>query len=209
MYIINIRGVSGSGKTYIYERFKKCVPCFDTDDLIYEAYQELATTKKFKRELTKPCKKNYEHFPDPVMRMIKNKAKDILDKKLKHLLPGSPVIIVGITLKVESDLRFFITHTKDELESIYRRVVKREVNKIANNIEDIRQIISTTPADEIGILLLHKYGIDAMSPVTPYAGYIEGYRVAKAHEKKAGAICASQSKIIERLDKLCVNNFTS
>ena len=40
MVVILIKGITGSGKTYISSQLPKCIKCIDTDDLYYNEYDK-------------------------------------------------------------------------------------------------------------------------------------------------------------------------
>ena len=126
--------------------------------------------------------------------------KDLQDeiKKIKKPL----VIVVGITIDVKSDLKFFIKLNNTELEKTYKRVMMREVDKIKNNYNNIKKIINNEPIYHISEILSYKYEISALSLVTPFAGYKKMYQGIEKFEKKQGALVKTQSQIIEHIEKI-------
>ena len=82
--IIRVRGVPGSGKTYIAKELRKHgVKVIDTDDVITEAYDELARTK------------------DP---FTVDHVLELAERRILHKVYGSKglTVVVGVTLHVPS-----------------------------------------------------------------------------------------------------------
>ena len=78
--LISVRGIPGSGKTYIAKKLGDKVRCIDTDDIISQAYTDLARSRG-------------EFTVDDVL----ERAQSGLDVVRRELGPGVTVV-VGVTL---------------------------------------------------------------------------------------------------------------
>lgn len=200
-YIINITGIQGSGKSYICSKLKD-IPCIDTDKVLYNAFTKLLkNSKKFQKYLTIPNKKTYDNASEEANKLVGIQAKKDLHYEIKKIKKPL-VIVVGITIDVKSDLKFFIKLENKELERTYRRVMMREADKIKDNYNNIKKIINNEPIYHISEILSYKYEISALSLVTPFSGYKKLYQGIEKFEKKQGSLVKTQSQIIEHIEKL-------
>lgn len=174
--IIQIIGIAGSGKSYICSKLKN-VTCLDTDDYFCRAYNILKDKSTDKKIAT---------LADKLFKQ------DI--KNAKH------VVITGITLQSKkTDRIYFIKMNNSELESAYRRVVKRELlkytqltdHKLINNID-------TMDPNKIQLYLYYTYfmGIDPL--IMTFIKYKEKYNKLLKKQTE-GVIIKSQSDIINEI----------
>lgn len=183
--IIQIKGVPGSGKSYICSKIPRDIKCFDTDYYITKAYKIL---RKKKTKIT--------------INNVPNLARKLLLKDIK----GYPiVVIVGITFEVSNlTKKYFIKMSKKELDDAYRRTVIREIKKY-NEITkpSVIKLIEKMNNNEISEYLRNMYHINAMDPVeTSFDIYKKRYKNALAIEKKRGFIIKNQRDIINDLNHL-------
>jgi dephospho-CoA kinase len=203
-YIVSIRGVPGSGKSFICSQLKnKNVECIDTDDVLTEAYDIMIGSNIVKSNLHKCNKKS----PDTIVwhRAIANpilkKGTELLNKKIKES-NAALIIVVGIMLSCKADRVFFVTMDEATLKKAYRRTMKRELSKITKNKNTLLKLIDKSPIDRIGLDLTFQYHINALEIGTTFPNYKEVYKHALKHEKKSKATCASQSQIIRQIKSM-------
>ena len=114
MVLISVRGIPGSGKTYLAKKLRG-VRCIDTDDVISAAYGELARAQR-------------SSSVDDVLDL----AQRNLDATFRKLGPGVTVV-VGVTLRVASaDSALFIKMSPRAMRAAYERTLRREVAKYAS-----------------------------------------------------------------------------
>ena len=132
--------------------------------------------------------------------LYSNKQRKIYRMKLKKI--NKPlIIVVGITIEVKSDLKFFIKLNNNELEKTYRRVMMREAEKIIDNYNGVK-IINKENIYNIASILLFKYEIGAINQIFPFAGYKKMYQGIEKYEKKQKTLIKTQSQIIKHIEKL-------
>lgn len=198
-YIVSIRGLQGSGKSFICSQLNnKNVECIDTDDVLTEAYDTMIRSNIVKSNLHKGNRKRPHIIPDAIANPIFKKGTQLLNKRIKES-KAALIIVVGVTLLCEADLAFFITMDDATLKKAYRRTIKRELAKITKNKTALVNLVDRSPIDKIGVALTFQYHINALEIGTTFANYKEMYKNALKHEKTSKAICASQSKIIRQI----------
>lgn len=203
-YIINITGIQGSGKSYICHKLKH-IPCIDTDKVLYNTFTKLLkNSKKFQKFLTIPDKNDPENIPEKASNLLFKQAKKDLQDEIKKVKKPL-VIIVGITIEVKSNLKFFIKLNNKELEQTYRRVMMREANKIKDNYNNVKKIINNGNIYNIASILLFKYEIGAINQIFPFAGYKKMYQGIEKYERKQKALVKSQTQIIKDIEKIYKN----
>lgn len=178
--IIQIIGIAGSGKSYICSKLKNSnnVTCLDTDEYFSKAYD-----------------------------LLRDKATDkkiavLADKLLKQDIRNSSgiIVITGITLQIKkTDRIYFIKMTPKELESAYRKVVKRELlkyvqltnNKLINNVD-------TMDPNKLQLYLYYTYfmGVDPL--IMTFSKYKEKYNKLLKKQTE-NVIIKSQSDIIKEI----------
>lgn len=200
-YIINIIGIQGSGKSYICSQLKD-IPCIDTDKVLYNTFKKLLkNSEKFQKYLSIPDKNGPENIPEKASNLLFKQAKKDLQHEIKKI-NKSLIIVVGITIEVRSDIKFFIKLNNEELENTYRRVMMREADKIKNNYNNVKKIINNENIYNVASILLFKYEIGAINQIFPFAGYKKMYQGMKKFEKKQGTLIKTQSQIIKHIEKL-------
>lgn len=200
-YIINITGIQGSGKSYICSQLKN-IPCVDTDKVLYNTFKKLLkNSEKFQKYLSIPDKNGPENIPEKASNLLFKQAKKDLQYEIKKI-NKSLIIVVGITIEVRSDIKFFIKLNNEELENTYRRVMMREADKIKNNYNNVKKIINNENIYNIASILLFKYEIGAIEQIFPFAGYKKMYQGMEKFEKKHGTFIKTQSQIIKHIEKL-------
>lgn len=210
--VIAIRGVQGSGKTWICQELARRAAavhrpppeCYDTDDLVHTAWTTLRRNPDFNRKLAmlqQPPDVPAERPREPawhrdLMRSVRRQVATIVERAKAR---GTAVIFVGITGSgVEPDESYFITMKREELENAYRRVLRRELAKIADNITAIARDIDTAPLQGLSAILNHQYNL-ALSLDTSFGKYLSEYKHALGFEKRRGLKLMSQSRIVERI----------
>ena len=201
-YIVSIRGVQGSGKSFVCSQLNnKNVECIDTDDVLTEAYDTMIGSNIVKSNLHKCNKKDTDIIPDAIANPIFKKGTQLLNKRIKES-NAALIIVVGITLSCKADRAFFITMDDATLKKAYRRTIKRELSKITKNKNTLLKLVDKSPIDRIGVALTFQYHINALEIGTMFANYKEMYKNALKHEKKLKATCASQSQTIRQIKSM-------
>jgi len=184
--LIQIKGIPGSGKSYICSQLPETIKCFDTDDFITKAYDKL-----FDKNVTE--------------QEIRELAIDELNKSIgKHKY----VCVVGILFNVEKPTKkYFIELSDDQLESAYRRTILREIEKYKEiTRQTITDNIKSLDVNKISDLLKYKYHINAINPSqTSFSEYKKIYNDASNFEKHNGFIIMSQTDIINDIKSMIDN----
>ena len=132
--IILVKGITGSGKTYIASQLKN-IKCIDTDDLYYA---------------------EYDKKPGPLPQVHKRVVK-ILQNEIKK---NKFIVITGVNMdEIKYDFTYFIKLTN--IPQSYKRVITRELLKYKNM--SIPNISKMDP-NNINLYLRMKYkaGIDPL-----------------------------------------------
>lgn len=184
MIIICVTGISGSGKSYLCSLLPNYIKCFDTDDYITKAYDELIKKKKKIND-----------------KKIQSLAKKILKNEIKNV---EYVVIVGITIKIDNcDHKFFIEMNNKELAKNYKQMIIREIKKYSNIITLIDKI-KNMKENEISDMLKYKYHINALDPTEiNFNEYKKIYKNALEFEKNNDTIIMSQINIYNNIIHLC------
>jgi dephospho-CoA kinase len=200
-YIINITGIQGSGKSYICSKLKD-IYCIDTDKVLDKTFTRLLkNSEKFRKYLMIPDKNQAENFSEKASNLLFTQANKDLQKEIANSTQPL-IIVVGITLDVKSDIKFFIKLNSADLEKTYRRVMMREADKIKNNYNIVKKIINNENIHNIAPLLHYKYEIGAINQIFPFAGYRKLYQEITKYEKEQNALIKSQSQIIKHIRKI-------
>ncbi len=180
--LVSVRGIPGSGKTYIAKKLGDTVRCIDTDDLVSEAYADLARSRT-------------PFTVDDVL----ERAQSDLDVVCRELGPGVTVV-VGVTLNVATaDSVLFVSMSPRSLRAAYERTIRREVSKYAAiNERAVRRL----SADRIAPYLACKLHVNAFDPRREFAEYAEMYEKALAFERSNGASPMTQREIISYVRRL-------
>ena len=177
--IIRVRGVPGSGKTYIARALREHgVKVIDTDDVITEAYDELAKSAKSKDLFT----------VDHVL--------ELAERRILHKVYGSKglTVVVGVTLHVPSSDETFFIDVSEKLHDVYERTVKRELKKYAL----MRDSVSRLPVNQVAPYLACKLHLNAFDPRQDYRHYVALYEKALASERKRATVI-EQGAIINHI----------
>ncbi len=181
MVLISVRGIPGSGKTYLAGKLRG-VRCIDTDDVVTAAYGELARART-------------RFTVDDVL----NRAQRNLDAMCRKLGPGVTVV-VGVTLRVASaDSTLFITMSPRAVRAAYERTVRREVAKYASVSE---RAVNNMSVDRVAPYLACKLHVHAFDPRSEFDEYARMYASAFEFERNNGAMMMSQQEIISYLRRL-------
>lgn len=203
--IISVRGIQGSGKSYLCKRlYKSKIKCFDTDDYVSLAYEQLRKKKSFLTALRTPHVSQFNMIPDKAANQVFSLAKKLLEFDLKSC--RKPIcVVVGITIKVDNpDKIFFIRMSDQVLKTAYKRTLSRELAKLRS--KRLQSDIKKLSAAEIGACLVFKYHVNALEIGTPLAGYKQMYKSALQFECKQKAIIMTQAGIIRSINTTQTND---
>jgi hypothetical protein len=174
---VQVKGIPGSGKSYICSQLDSRWKCFDTDDLITAAYDQI----------TRGGKK-------PTSASVRATARKMF---IEQSAGFDRVLLVGILFDMpRADQRFFIKMTREELSAAHTRVIAREVEKWKHVIADK---IPTGDGDSVAYCLAMRYHINAFNPVRTLADYSAEYKQALEFERDNGLVVKSQKDIIALL----------
>lgn len=195
----HVRGIPGSGKSWLCRKLHQAdIICVDTDDLLEETFDDLLKSSKSFREAIEavPSAKNNwysilsKEATSRLQRMIKRARKQ--DKSL---------VVVGITLGTDIkgiDKHFFMKMSGPALEKAYRRLLRREVAKISDQVGLINRIIDEERLKSISPVLVNV--INPAVDITTRFDYYQGmYKRAFKFEKERKTIMLTQPEIIKRL----------
>ena len=183
--LIQVKGIPGSGKSYICSLLPKNIKCLDTDDFITSAYDELVKTKK-KVSWNSITKLAYMNLCETI-------------KKYEY------VCVVGILLNMyKANKKYFIKLIDNQLDEIYKRTILREINKYKQvTTPNVLNKIKSLKTNEISNFLSFKYHINAIEPVyMTFDVYKRMYKDALAFEQKNKLDIKTQKEIVEDIKKL-------
>jgi uncharacterized protein YbbK (DUF523 family) len=173
--IIRVRGVPGSGKTYIAKVLRKHgIRVIDTDDVITKAYDDFAKTNGL--------------FT----------ADHVLERAQRWMLRAvygsdEPItVVVGVTLSVPSSDDLLFIDVTENLHNVYERTVKRELRKYAS-VRGVDQM----PLYQVAPYLACKLHLNAFDPRQEYRDYQRMFTAALADETKKNARVMKQADIIK------------
>ena len=157
------------------------VACFDTDDVVTEAYAETARSgSKFS--------------VDDVYERAQRNMRFICRER------GAGVTVVfGVTLTVDRpDETLFIAMSPKLLALAYERTVKRELRKYA---EISPQAIGKLRTWQVAPYLACKLHVNAFAPTRPFEEYESVYAAALEFERSNGAVPMSPREILAYVRK--------
>jgi broad-specificity NMP kinase len=178
MPVYHIRGIPGSGKTWICEHLADHVniECHDLDDLITRAY-------------------------------IKTKGRGVkseMKRQINNIIRNgkSTITFTGITFEVpQADKVFFIQMSRRDLEIAYRRVLLREYQKILDNKDSLFQVVKRSPLNTVSEKLRNEYHIGAIDPSLSFSQYRDIYQGALESERKRGVTILPQIAVLKYILK--------
>lgn len=183
MSIIHIKGIPGSGKTWICQQLTG-IACYDLDDIFTESYRELQS----------------QGLPVARINIGARAKRKVVALVAQHRAAGTPAVFVGITVEVsKADHRYFIKMTPEELKTAYRRVLRRELDKIVNCADTIRGIIAQESVERVSLVMQSEYHIEAVELTMPFSDYKKMYHDAVRFEKKNGLTILPQADILRAI----------
>lgn len=156
--IINITGISGCGKSYLIDKVKmqKGFIIKDADDFWYDAMKKsIDEEKKFTQ--------NYENA------QLRVSVRAFIEKnKNKH------IFFVGFKKLRAADYTLFMKVPKSELPKVYRRRMKRELDKIISSQKLIEREINKRRIENLDVGVM----------VVSHGGFLkETYKKFKHHHR--------------------------
>ena len=173
--IILVKGITGSGKTFITTKLPKGIKCIDTDEYYYNMYEK----KK------KPLQEIHKY----VVEQIKNEIK-------KHKF----VVITGTMDEITYDRTYFIKLTN--VKQAYKRVITRELIKYKQiTTSSLLNNVQKMDPSKINLYLrmTYKAGIDPLS--ITYEDYVQKYE-QKLKKQDPTTIIKTQQEIIKDITNL-------
>lgn len=182
--VIVIKGIPGSGKSYICKLLPKHISCLDTDDFVTLAYDQLIKQK---------IKFNDNDVFNLAIKLCKNEIS-------KHKL----VVLCGMLFNIPNvNSKYFIKMDDKQLEISYKRVILREIEKYKHiSRPSIVNHIKTLSGNEISYYLSFKHHLNAIEPSeTTFDNYKKMYYNALNFEKKNGFLIMTQQEIVNDIIK--------
>ena len=220
MPVIAIRGIPGSGKSWIANKLAETgVSAYDTDELLVDEFNKLARTAKFHRLVrtrvrarpgARPGTRPKTHprvrpaWDVELHRRVQARVKAITARARE---PGGPcVAICGVAFPVEATPGglYFVKLASRDLPAVYRRTAIRNLEAARAAAGIAIAAAKRAPVDEIAARVEMSVGIRAGANLT-LAEYIAVYRRALESEKKRGAHVLTQAEIIRRVLKIAAN----
>lgn len=184
--VVHINGVQGSGKSYICSKLKN-VTCVDTDDIMHKVKKKVMNIQG-------------RDFPSKIdkktLKLIVEIEQDIVNKYIHR---NNPIVFVGMTATIPNPThKFFIK--VDDFESVYKRLLLRELEKITTHYSKIKKYIK----QHEDVSQMNIYNVSTQSlpfPVT-YASFIDDYKEQLKEAKKNKYTPKTQHEIIHYINKL-------
>lgn len=193
--IIRVRGVPGSGKTYIAKVLRKHgIRVIDTDDVITKAYDDFAKTNGLF---------TVDHVLERAQRRMLRAVYGTRCGSASSVNRGSEgsggfdepsgiTVVVGVTLSVPSSDDLLFIDVTENLHNVYERTVKRELKKYAS-VRGVEQM----PLYQVAPYLACKLHLNAFDPRQEYRDYQRMFTAALADETKKNARVMKQADIIK------------
>lgn len=83
------------------------------------------------------------------------------------------------------------------LETVYRRVMLREVQKVIKFFKEDKNRLETMPVNEIAYSGMYDYGFGAIALTMSFAEYTAFYDEQSSMARATGAIMVSQEEIVK------------
>jgi len=175
--IIHVTGIQGSGKSFICSKLPN-IKCIDTDDIMYETYDIIK-------------KKN--------LPQTDNQFYKISDKIVDNFIEKGDVLFVGMTIEIPNpDYKFFIKI--EDLDTVYRRLILRELDKIVENKANIiKHIKNEKKPEDIHVSRIAKIGVHVE---LKYKNFVKMYKEDLKMAKKDGYKPMTQKEIIRFLKNI-------
>ena len=183
--VIHIDGVQGSGKSYICSKLKNIV-CIDTDNIMEQTKKQVS--KILERDF--PAKIN-----KTTLKLIQQEELKIVQKYIEN---NAFIVFVGMTVKIPNPTyKFFIKI--DDHETVYKRLLLRELDKIVINHKKIQTYIKNTNPKEMRIASVSKQSIQFAEP---FDAFLEDYKERLKDAKKQKFLIKTQEQIIDFINNL-------
>lgn len=195
--IIRVRGVPGSGKTYIAKVLRKHgIRVIDTDDVITKAYDDFAKTnglftvdhvlERAQRRMLRAVYGTGSGYGSASSVNRGSRGSRWSDE------PSGITVVVGVTLSVPSSDDLLFIDVTENLHNVYERTVKRELRKYAS-VRGVDQM----PLYQVAPYLACKLHLNAFDPRQEYRDYQRMFTAALADETKKNARVMKQADIIK------------
>ena len=215
MPVIAIRGIPGSGKSWIANKLAEAgVSAYDTDELLVDEFNKLARTAKFRRLVrtrarpgARPGVRVRPAWDVELGRRVQARVEAITARARE---PGGPcVAICGVAFPVEATPGglYFVKLAGRDLPAVYRRTTVRNLEAARAAAGIAIAAAKRAPVDEIAARVEMSVGIRAGANLT-LAEYVADYRRALESEKKRGAHVLGQAEIIRRVLKIAAGSRT-
>lgn len=183
--IVHISGVQGSGKTYICEKISKNkkIVCIDTDDIMYQTFNHI------------------ENNGLPQNNRTFNKIEKRIKAEYIKQNQGKIIVFSGMTVEIpEADQKYFIKI--DDLGSVFKRLMLRELEKIYQNYNQIKKVIkSSKDIENLGLEIENAAKLGVSFP-THFQEFKRDYESMTKKMIKKGYQVKTQKEIISDLLKL-------
>ena len=183
--IIHIDGVQGSGKSYICSKLRNIL-CIDTDDIMEQTKKNVSKIlgSEFPAKINKLT-----------LKLIQQEENKIVQNYIKN---NNIVVFVGMTVNIPNPTyKFFIKI--DDFETVYKRLLLRELDKIVLNHKKIKTYIKNTNPKEMNIFNVSHQSI--LFPST-YDSFLQDYKERLQEAKKQKYLCKTEKEIIEFINNL-------
>ena len=184
--LIHVDGVQGSGKSYICSKLKNVV-CIDTDDIMEQ-------TKKIVSNILGrdfPAKIN-----KTTLKLIQREETKIVQK---YIDKNAIVVFVGMTVKIPNPTYKFFIKINDP-ETVYKRLLLRELEKIVSNHKKIQTYIKHTNPKEMRIAAVSKQAVPF--GFVSFDEFLEDYKERIQEAKTQKYLIKTQDQIIDFINKL-------
>jgi len=183
--IIHIDGVQGSGKSYICSKLKNIL-CIDTDDIMEQTKKEVSSILQ-------------SAFPSKINKSTLKLIKQVESKIVQNYIKNNTIIVfVGMTVNIPNPTYKFFIKIND-FETVYKRLLLRELEKIVTNHKKIKTYIKNTNPKKMNIFNISHQSI--LFPST-YDSFLEDYKERLADAKKQKYLPKTQDEIIYFINNL-------
>jgi hypothetical protein len=177
--VISVRRVPGSGKSFICSKVSKYIACLDTDDYFTKAFNLIKSDKNL----------SYKKIEKYAYKLL---YEDISKYKI--------VVVVGITLLVNSTYTYYIKLTPKELEESYKRTLIRELNKYkTQTTSEVINNIKKFDVKTMDIYLNITFNIAVVPTHSSFMSYKKDYNRGITISKLNNVTIMPQEKIIDEI----------
>lgn len=191
--VVHVTGVRGSGKSWLYEQLRKLdgLQAVECDDLLHDAHWAV------RKRLDPAISYNGRQLRSLVVQEIcRRRDRILMDAK-------APVLVFcGLTVPLDHvDIGFFLEIDEKDIPETYRRLVKREYEKVLESKKEIKQMIKEDDAQFL-VLDIERTINGTGTPFTMEDYYRDDYLPALRDHIERGYRVRKQPDVLKEIQEI-------